>query len=1405
MNNDLLEEQSLPTASVTRLHFGLLKQEVVEKFAVFEINQASEVSDPRLGFPNLSNECSTCGGKVAKNCEGHYGVVQFPCTILHPYFVSEIVRLLNKVCPACKSVRKDAKAKAADAKIKRQRLDCKYCGNNKVGWYPPMKFKVSSHDIFKRTTIMVEASENVPKKYQNKIPKLPDDYWSFIPDDGEEQDITAKPNRKVLTHAQVHHLLESIDIVIVKQHIAKIDSLFLNSALVTPNSHRITEVTHAFSDSQTLMFDERTRAYKKLVDFRGKPTELGSRFHECLKLSKLSSEKTSVSGVSGSKYIKEIILGKRTDFSFRMVVVGDPKIKLSEIGIPCRIAERLQVSERITHWNWEKLSAYCQLKIFEKGELLVRRNNSLVQVHRLTDCRAGDIIYRPLSNGDTLLINRPPSIHQHSLIALSAKILPMNSVLSINPLCCSPLRGDFDGDCLHGYIPQSVNCRVELEELIALDKQLTDGQSGRNLLSLSQDSLTAAFIVLDDDVMLTRTQMQQLAMFNPHQLPSPAIFKSPLKKAAAWTGMQLFSMLLPGDLKHSFQGDCAQITDGDLIYSSRTYSWLRDPDDNLYRQLIKHGKSSPLKFLYDAQDVLSEWFSIRGFSVSLADMYLTPDCSSRQNMVEEVRCGLREADQTSQFRQLMVDGNRDLMSGRCHRRNEEMINEAEAASIERQKSAALCQASVYAFKKVFADIQNLTYQYASKDNSILAMVKSGSKGNMQKLVQHSMCLGLQHSMLPLSFRFPHQLTCEAWNNQKKANDAAESYIPYAVIESSYLSGLNPVECFVHSVTSRQSSFSDNADLPGTLTRKLMFLLRDYCMAYDGTVRNSYGNQVAQFTYDVDDSIKHDDDKVVAGQPVGSLAACAVSEAAYSALDQPVSLLEASPLLNIKKVLECGSSRSTGDQTVSLFLSKKLGRHRHGFEYGALEVKSHLEILRFSDIVTSVQINFQQPSGCWVCHFHARKEFLKTRRLNLRSIIEALQNRCFVVQGESKFYLPTLQISCTRECSDLRLEKSCDDLFCLSIAFEGAKTSSLGFDAIRDVVVPLLLETVIKGFPEIKKVDVLWKDGPRVPKFCREASGELYLTVALCGDSGRKKFWNILLDCCLPVMDLIDWERSHPDNVHAIFSSYGVDSAMSYFVKTLNSAVSETGKAILPKHLLLVANSLSLTGEFAGLSAAGMAKQRAAMEVSTPFVQACFSGPAECFVKAAKTEVVDSLEGSIDALAWGNTPPVGTGAQFEILFSQQGCQVDKPTDVYSLLGGKDVHHNEDAENKLPTLAVPAKLFRDRFTFSDVVRLYDEWKYILHKTRTNHLLNDSDREAMLMALRFHPSKNVKIGSGVKEIKVGYHPVHKVRCFFVIRTDGSEEDFSFRKCTLGALQIIHPKAIRIFKSKWQRAGTE
>ncbi|XP_011014513.1 PREDICTED: DNA-directed RNA polymerase IV subunit 1-like [Populus euphratica] len=1468
MEIDFSEEHQVPSALITGIAFGVLTEADMEKLSVLNIDALSEVTNPKLGLPNPSSQCPTCGSRDLKSCEGHFGVINFPYTIVHPYFLSEVVQILNKICPGCKSIRL-AKATELITKENPQRKGCKYCAGNSLGWYPPMKFKVSSKEIFRKTAIIAEIRETLSNKPQKGFKKiLAADYWDIFPKDEqeEEEETNAKPNRRVLSHSQVRHMLKDVDPNLIKLSILKTNTIFLNCFPVTPNSHRVTEVTHAFSNGQRLIFDERTRAYKKMVDFRGVANTLSFHVMDCLKTSKLNPDKSGnidpwtaqpkksndyVNNASGLRWIKDVILGKRNDHSFRMVLVGDPNLQLHEIGIPCHIAERLQVSESLTAWNWEKLNACFEKSRFEKGDMHVRREGNLVRVRHMKELRLGDIIYRPLNDGDTVLINRPPSIHQHSLIALCVKVLPVPSVLAINPLCCPPFRADFDGDCLHGYVPQSVDTRVELTELVSLDKQLTNWQSGRNLLSLSQDSLTAAHLVLEDDVFLSSFELQQLQMFRPERFLLPAV-KAPSANALVWTGRQLISMLLPVGFDHDFPSCNVCIRDGDLVSSEGSF-WLWDTDGNLFQSLVKHCHGQVLDFLYAAQRVLCEWLSMRGLSVSLSDLYLCPDSNSRKNMMDEIWYGLQDADYACNLKHLMVDSCRDFLTGN----NEEdqcnverlrflsgcseedycvMAFDGERLCYEKQRSAALSQSSVDAFRLVFRDIQSLVYRYASKDNSFLAMFKAGSKGNLLKLVQHSMCLGLQHALASLSFRMPHQLSCAGWNKQK-ADDATESakrYIPHAVVEGSFLSGLNPIECFVHSVTSRDSSFSDNADLPGTLFRRMMFFMRDLHGAYDGTVRNAYGNQLVQFSYNIDDMDPSSSvDEInkgdgIAGRPVGPLAACAISEAAYSALDQPISLLEKSPLLNLKNVLECGLKRNSAHQTMSLFLSEKLGRQRHGFEYAALEVQNHLERLLFSDIVSFVRIIFSPQSdgrmhfSPWVCHFHVYKEIVKKRSLKMHYIIDALDKQC-----KSKTRFPKVQIT-SRYCTVADTWKEKKETFCITVTIvETSKNEFIELETIQDLMIPFLLETVIKGFMEIRKVDILWNDKPKIPKSHNRLRGELFLRVHMSRGSDKTRLWNQLMDDCLSIMDIIDWARSHPDNIHECCLAYGIDAGWKFFLNNLQSAMSDVGKTLLPEHLLLVANCLSVTGEFVGLNAKGLKRQREHASVSTPFVQACFSNPGDCFIRAAKAGVVDDLQGSIDALAWGKIPAIGTG-QFDIVYSGKGLEFSKPVDVYNLLGSQMITPGQNTEFGVLDAqiyksdkcgaqflhkfggcgrkgfkvkeGIPRSFLRRLLTYDDIQRMSYTVRKILKKYSVDQQLNERDKSVLMMTLYFHPRRDEKIGIGAKDIKVINHPEYQdTRCFSLVRTDGTIEDFSYRKCLHNALEIIAPQRAQRYCEKY------
>ncbi|KAL8114539.1 DNA-directed RNA polymerase IV subunit 1-like isoform X2 [Apium graveolens] len=1443
-------EQAVASGFLSSITFGIVTEEDVEKMSVKEIEVPNDVIHPTLGIPSpMSSQCLTCDAKNMKTCEGHFGCIKFPHTILHPYFISDVAKILNRICVKCKSERTRTKSASSPSTNKKHGRStstsnkhgrCKYCDGHLKDLYPRPIFKVSSPEIFGSTVIYAKISERL------RTPSIASDYWDFLQNDPQEEGSALKPYERSLSHAQVQELLKGINPKFIENFVkGKNNLISMKNFPVTPNSHRVNEC------GQQMRFDERTRFYRKLVDFKGSANELSARVLDCLKMSKLKSEKVSakVTGpqmfiqnedaapkMSGLKFIKELILGKRSDHTFRMVVVGDPSIKIDEIGVPCHIAQVMQISEQLNSQNWENLG----LRILTRGETYVRRDGGLVRVTMKDDkLQIGDTIHRPLRDGDIVLINRPPSIHPHSLIALSVKILPTKSILSLNPLICSPFRGDFDGDCYHGYVPQSMDSRVELQELVALDKQLIDIQSGQNLLSLTQDTLTAAHLVIEDGVLLNRPQMQQLQMFcqQARSLQLPAIFKSSScnnnSKATSsdtcwWTGKQLFSLLLPQDFYYKCPSSAVQIIKGEVIFSQNASSWLRDTKGNLLHSLLSHCQGEFLDFLHAAQGVLSEWLSMRGLSVSLADMYLSSDSHSRKNLIDEVRCGLRDAEHTSLVKLLMVDSNLDFLSGNFEESESARDFGVDHLFYDRQKSAALNQVYVSAFKQVFKDIQNLFYQYASEDNSFLTMLKAGSKkSNLTRAVQHGLCLGLQHSSVTLSFRIPQQLSCGAWNSQKELDSLnltddfpknSSSYIPSAVIQSSFLSGLNPLECFVHSLTNRDGSFGGHADISGTLTRRIMFFMRDLCMGYDGTVRSAFGNQVVQFSHNINPTFPENipDETPIngvctaGGQPVGSWAACAISEAAYSALDQPISALESSPLLNLKEILECGGNKV--NNAASLFISEKLRRVPYGFEYAALEIKSHLERVQFLDIVSTVMIMLE-PCGqthvsSWACHFHINKVMAERKQIKVQSVIDALHLSWNSNRVKLNSQLPDLQIT-SKDCSQ---EKDIAS-FCINIRIVGSNMNSgTQLETLEDTVIPLFLKSVIKGSSNVHKVDILWKDILKISTSHMGVSGELYVRVFMSETCDRSRLWAVLLDDCIQLMDMIDWNRSYAEDIKVAASAFGIEFAKAQFLNKLASAVSDTGKAVLPEHLLLIADCLSFTGEFVALSASGLARQRKQTEVSSPFTQACFSSPSDCFINAAKKGTVDNLQGSIDALSWGNSPSLGTGAQFDIIYSGKGHEVDKPENIYNLLrsqvsaGGQKVSVPCEFSNiSIKSLAKKSEFLRKNFKATHFIWMSKELRHILQKYKINQQLRELDEAIAAAALFFHPRSSEKIGCGLQGIKIGLSLKDSTsRCFQLMRTDGTVEEFSYHRCMHNALNLTAPTSAEKYQSMWLKERT-
>ncbi|KAF0893353.1 hypothetical protein E2562_024177 [Oryza meyeriana var. granulata] len=1281
---ELSLEVNMPVAELNAIKFSLMTSSDMEKLSSASIIEMCDVTNAKLGLPNGAPQCATCGSQSVRDCDGHFGVIKLAATVHNPYFIEEVVQLLNQICPGCLTLKQNGDTKRVDGTT--IQATCKYCSKDGAKLYPSIIFKMltsprvtlSRSKLHRNTSVMdkmsiiAEVASRVTHSSKNKAPHetLPQDFWDFIPDDNQPPQ--SNVTKKILSPYQVFHMLKKLDPELINQVTPRRELLFLSCLPVTPNCHRVAEMPYGHSDGPRLAFDDRTKAYKRMVDvsrriddYRQHPqfsvfasSVVTSRVMECLKSSKLYSKKSdgessTSTDTYGTKWLKDIILSKRSDNAFRSIMVGDPKVNLNEIGIPVDFALNLVVSEQVSSYNFKNINLKCNLHLLTKEVLLVRRNGKLIFVRKANQLEIGDIAYRLLQDGDLVLVNRPPSVHQHSLIALSAKLLPIHSAVSINPLCCDPFKGDFDGDCLHGYVPQSLQSRVELEELVSLSHQLLNAQDGRSLVSLTHDSLAAAHQLTSADVFLQKTEFQQLQMLcsSVSSTPIPSMIRSTNSQGPLWTGKQLFGMLLPSGMNISFDQKL-HIKDGEMLTCSAGSFWLQNNTSSLFSVMFKEHGCKALEFLSSTQDVLCEFLTMRGLSVSLSDLYLFSDHYSRRKLCEEVHLALDEAEEAFQIKQILINPV-SIPNLKYYDGGDDLSN-SDGQSDFTQVSLPIIKSSITTFKSVFNDLLKMVQQHVSKDNSMMAMINSGSKGSLLKFVQQTACVGLQLPGNKFPFKIPPELSCVSWNRYKyltcDITDGTGVQNMYAVIRSSFLDGLNPLECLLHAISGRANFFSENADVPGTLTRKLMYHLRDTYVAYDGTVRSSYGQQIVQFSYDTADGMHRDHDlEGEPGTPVGSWAACSISEAAYGALDHPVNALEDSPLMNLQEVLKCHKGANSLDHTGLLFLSKHLRKYRYGFEYASLEVKDHLERVDFSDLVDTVMIlyggsDMQKTQGNpWITHFHLSQEIMKIKRLGLELIVRELIDQYNTLRKQLNNAMPAVCIL-NSKCSignDCVKNQTC----CITMVVQVESNSKSQLDIIKERVIPSILATLLKGFLEFKNVKVQ----------CQQDS-ELIVKVGMSEHCKSGKFWATLQNACIPIMELIDWERSRPERVYDIFCSYGIDSAWKFFVESLRSTTDAIGRNIRRQHLLVVADCLSVSGQFHGLSSQGLKQQRTWLSVSSPFSEACFSRPAHSFINAAKQDSVDNLSGTLDAIAWGKEPCTGTSGPFKILYSGKVCIV-----------------------------------------------------------------------------------------------------------------------------------------------------
>ena len=193
------------------------------------------------------------------------------------------------------------------------------------------------------------------------------------------------------------------------------------------------------------------------------------------------------------------------------------------------------------------------------------------------------------------------------------------------------------------HVPQSLETRAEIEQLAMVSRQIITPQSNKPVMGIVQDTLTAVGKMTKRDVFLNKEQFMNLLMFLPiwnGKMPMPAI----LKPKPLWTGKQLFSLIIPGNVSlirnHSTHPDAEDdgpykwislgdtkvlIENGELISGIVCSKTVGRAHGSLMQVLFNElGHEACGSFYGHIQTVVNNWLLIEGHSIGIGDIFADP-------------------------------------------------------------------------------------------------------------------------------------------------------------------------------------------------------------------------------------------------------------------------------------------------------------------------------------------------------------------------------------------------------------------------------------------------------------------------------------------------------------------------------------------------------------------------------------------------------------------------------------------------------------------------------------------------------------------------------------------------------------------------------------------------------------
>src|SRR5882757_4361871 len=208
---------------------------------------------------------------------------------------------------------------------------------------------------------------------------------------------------------------------------------------------------------------------------------------------------------------RQNLLGKRVDYSGRSVIVIGPELKLSQCGLPKKMA----------------------LVLFEP--FIIRRLKELGYVHTVRSAKkmierqtreVWDIL-EEVTKGHPVLLNRAPTLHRLSIQAFEPMLIE-GEAIRIHPLVCTAYNADFDGDQMAVHVPLSVEAQMEARLLMLAPNNIFSPSSGKPITTPSQDIVLGCYY-LTQNPRKNAQQNERLRLFSDSSEIEYALSESAVK------------------------------------------------------------------------------------------------------------------------------------------------------------------------------------------------------------------------------------------------------------------------------------------------------------------------------------------------------------------------------------------------------------------------------------------------------------------------------------------------------------------------------------------------------------------------------------------------------------------------------------------------------------------------------------------------------------------------------------------------------------------------------------------------------------------------------------------------------------------------------------------------------------